>query len=138
MRGKDFRRNIAGAAAVEMALVAPVIGGLALLGLTVWQTAARIEDMRAALQSGARYYMGGGFNDTTARTFAMSAWDKRPTDGAINVQRICKCGDVVSACNVLCADHGPPAMFINLSATGTATNGVSTFPLAETKVVRVR
>jgi Flp pilus assembly protein TadG len=135
---RRFWHDRSGTAAIELAFIAPAIAGIALLGLTVWQSAAQIENMRGALKSGARYYMSGGFNDTDGRTFAMSAWDKKPTDGNITVQRICKCAGVAQACNVLCADQTPPQMFINLSATGTATTGVSTFPLAETKVVRVR
>jgi Flp pilus assembly protein TadG len=138
MRIGRFWRDRRGTAAVELAFIAPAIAGLGLLGLTVWQTAARIEDMRGALKSGARYYMSGGFNDTDGRTFAMSAWDKKPADGNITIQRICKCGATTWTCNVLCTDQTPPQVFINLTATGTATNGVSTFPLAETKVVRVR
>ena len=138
MRAISFWRDIAGVAAVEMALIAPVIGGLALASMTIWQTAARIEDMRGALKSGATYYMSGGFNDASARTLAMSAWDKAPANANITVQRICKCGETVSTCGVLCADQTPPSMFISLNATATATNGVANFPLAETKVVRVR
>ena len=138
MRAKLFWRDIRGAAAVEMAMIAPFIGGLALLGMSVWQTASRIEDMRGALQSGVRYYMSGGFDDTAGRTFAMSSWDKKPSDGNISVQRVCKCEETVSTCGQLCPDQSPPAMFINLNATGTASNGVSTFSLDETKVVRVR
>lgn len=133
-----LRRDTRATAAVEMALIAPVIAGLALASLTIWQTAARIEDMRLGLMAGSRYYMGGGSDDTAARTLMMSAWQHAPNDANVSIQRICKCGTTVSQCGVICLDNTPPSIFVNLTAAGTGANGVTTFPLNETKVVRVR
>ena len=131
-------RDSRGVAALETALIAPIIAGLALLSLTVWQTASRIEDIRLALKAGSTYYMNGGTDDTIAQNLMIQSWPTPPANAAVSVQRVCKCAGVAAICGTLCSGTTPPAVYVTLSATATASNGVSNIPLSEQKVVRVR
>ncbi|HTK35368.1 MAG TPA: hypothetical protein VL358_08805 [Caulobacteraceae bacterium] len=131
-------RDSMGVAAVEMALVAPVLAALALVAFSVWQTASRIEDMRLALKAGSTYYMNGGTDDPTAQSLMLQSWPTPPANAAVSVQRICQCAGVAAACGTLCSGSTPPAVYVTLSATATASNGVNSIPLSEQKVVRVR
>jgi len=138
LRLSGFRRDRRGVAAVEMALIAPIIAGMALVSFGIWRMATSLEDMHVALKAGASYYMNGGLDDTAARTLMTSAWQDAPADASIGVQRACKCGTVAAACNVLCANATPPSSYVLLNASGTGSTGTVNFPLSEQKVVRVR
>jgi len=127
-----------GLAAVELALVAPVIAGLALLSLEVWSASARSQDMRAALKAGAQYYMNGGANDVTAQALALSAWEAPPGDAEVSITRSCACGEVAQVCTTLCSNGTPPAVIVVLQATGTQAQAFFNPVLSEQRVVRVR
>lgn len=133
-----FLRDVTGVAALETALVAPIIAGLAVVSLTVWQTASRIEDMHVALKAGATYYMNGGTDDTAAKNLILQSWPTTPANAAVSVQRICKCAGAAAICGTLCSGTTPPAVYVTMSATATASNGVSNIALSDQKVVRVR
>ena len=131
-------RDTMGVAALETALVAPILAGLGLLSFSVWQTASRTEDMRLALKAGSTYYMNGGTDDSTAQGLILQSWPTSPANAAVSVQRICQCAGVAATCGTLCSGTTPPAVYVTLSAAATASNGVSNIPLSEQKVIRVR
>ena len=131
-------RDRRGVAAVEMALIAPVLGVVALLSFEAWQAAGRSADMRTALKAGAQYYMNGGADDGNARTLALSAWRDRPASGVLNISRTCACGEVVQACTALCADSNPPAALVTLHAEATLPQARFNKSVVIDQVVRVR
>ncbi|HTI66064.1 MAG TPA: hypothetical protein VL460_00805 [Caulobacteraceae bacterium] len=134
----SFGRDRAGVAAVELALIAPVIAAMALVSYEVWQVAARTEDMRTALQTGAQYYMNGGTSDTAAQALAISSWENAPPDAAVGVSRACVCGQAAQVCTLLCSDGAPPASIITLSATATRPQAMFSKTISTQRVVRVR
>jgi Flp pilus assembly protein TadG len=131
-------RDCAGVAAVELALVAPVIGAMTLVSFDVWQGAAATQDMRAALNAGVEYYLNGGTSDTGAQSAAMSAWQNAPGNAAISTVRGCQCGASTHSCSSLCSDGAPPWTVVTLSATATRSQALFNASLADQRVVRVR
>jgi len=131
-------RDRTGAAALEFALIMPLLAALLLLAADGWLRTSQVSNMRAALQTGTRYYQTGGTDDELARVLALQAWTHSPGDAALTVVRSCTCGDIPSTCSSLCSNSDPPSAFINLSATGTFAGLVKTTPLAQHEVLRVR
>ncbi len=71
----NFGRDIAGVAALEMALIAPLIAGMALVSSSVWQLASTKQDMRAA-------QVGSGYHERRQRrqgrqALVLSSWSVR-------------------------------------------------------------
>ena len=118
-RLRRFHREDRGAAAVELALIAPVIAFVALLSFDVWYKASLQRDEAAALDTGIDYYIGGGSDDASAQAVAMSAWNNAPADASVVVTRECRCGTATLACSSTCSSSGAPATYVRLTASGT-------------------
>jgi Flp pilus assembly protein TadG len=134
----QFWRDQRGAAILELAFVAPIIGGMAAVSFAVWDVASRQQDMRAALEVGAEYYMNGGPSDDIAKTAATEAWRNAPEDAVVNSERICRCGTTVTICASMCANNAPPSVYVHLTASGTAPESMFTPHQTAERVVRVR
>ena len=134
-------------AATEFAILVPILA-LVLLGIVdSWSLASSAIAMRAGVSAAANYLIQGGSVDTTARSLALSAWQNRPSDAAVTVQRVCSCAATVVDCSIamLCTgDSKPPSIFVHVQATGTWTGPYTTdfmpvtLQLSREQVVRVR
>ncbi|MFL5297468.1 MAG: TadE/TadG family type IV pilus assembly protein [Phenylobacterium sp.] len=132
-------RDDRGVAAIEFALIIPVLVGVLLLGMDGWMRITQVSQMRSALQAGARYYEGGGSDDTNAANLAVKAWASVPADAQVIVARSCTCGAVVVACTSQCAPNNTlPQTFITLTANGTYHGVVHSESLTEVGSIRVR
>ena len=138
LRLPGFWRDERGVAAIEMAFVAPVIAVVAVMSFSIWQQASRQREMAAALNAGVEYYMGGGTTDTQAHDVAMSAWTNAPGNGQVSAARSCRCGVAAMICTSTCADGTPPAIYVQLTATGTFQNMTNTAGRTATRVLRVQ
>ncbi|TAK35664.1 MAG: pilus assembly protein [Lysobacteraceae bacterium] len=134
----NFWRDQRGAAILEMAFVAPIIGGMAAVSFAAWDVATRQQDMRAALEVGAEYYMNGGGSDDVAKTAATEAWRNAPEDALVSSERSCRCGTVVTICTNLCTGDAPPSVYVRLTATGTSPEAMFTPHQSAERIVRVR
>jgi Flp pilus assembly protein TadG len=135
---RSFLRRNDGASAVEFAIVAPILVGLLLSGVDAWAEINRKQDMHAAIQAGAHYYMGGGTDDPTAQSVSLSGWPNKPGDGHVSIARACTCGGAVSSCSVLCTiTQEAPETRITLTAT-TQWTGLRPAALSEAETIRVR
>jgi Flp pilus assembly protein TadG len=133
-----FSSDRRGVAAMEFALIAPIIVALLVLGVDGWLQGTETSQARTAIHTGARYYETGGGDDTVAQTVAMSAWQSKPADAALNVVRSCTCAATPVACSTLCAGSNPPSTFISLSATGTYSGLVHQHAISQSDIIRVR
>lgn len=135
----NFLRDKRGAAIVEMAFVAPILGGMAAVSFGVWDVASRQQDMRAALDVAAEYYMHGGSDDDVAETTAASAWRRAPDDASVTTTRICKCGSTVVACTTtICSGNTPVSVYVQLTAAGTAPEAMFSPAQTTERTVRVQ
>lgn len=131
-------RDDRGVAAVEFALILPLLVGMLLFGLDGWMRIDATSRMRSGLQAGARYYQSGGSDDVAAANLAMQAWASRPGDAAVNASRSCLCGTAPTDCASLCGGNKLPNAYISLTATGSYTGILHTQSLTENSALRIR
>lgn len=131
-------RDERGVAAIELAMVAPVIAGLAVMSFAIWETGTRRQNMRAALDVGAEYYMNGGSDDAAAVTLAENAWRHMPPGAEVTTSRICRCGDEILLCTAYCDGGAAPSVFVILNAAGEQPDALMQASLAQSRTIRVR
>ena len=130
-------RNRRGAAAIELAIIAPVVAGMGLLALQVWKIGGEQQQAAAALDVAADYYMGGGLSDEAAAQAALDAWTDAPPDAAVNHARSARCVDDEVALDELCPGGRSPAIYVTLTASGS--NGQDgEVRVRATRMIRVR
>jgi Flp pilus assembly protein TadG len=135
---RDFLKNRGGASAVEFAIITPILAGLLISGWDAWLEINRKQDMHAAVNAGAHYYMGGGTDDPTGQSISVSGWPNRPADGEISIARACTCAGGASSCTTVCAaTQQAPEIRVTLTAQ-TQWNGLHPAALSEAETVRVR
>ncbi|PBC02367.1 TadE/TadG family type IV pilus assembly protein [Mesorhizobium sp. WSM3860] len=139
-----FRKNRSGSAAVEFALVLPMLCA-ALFGIADgWSYVTNSMAMRAGVKTAANLLLAGATDDNAVQAAALASWQKKPADAAIVVTRSYKCGTTVVTSTTVCAGSKLPSVFVQIQASGTwvppFTFGV--FPgnsaLGHQQVVRVR
>lgn len=133
-----FLRNRHGGAAVEMAIVAPVVAGLALVSAEVWMMAMDKQRAATALEAAVDYYMGGGISDPEAAEVAMDAWDDPPSGANVSYARSGRCGVDEADLALLCADGDAPAAYVTLTASGESQGLFDQRPVEASRMVRVR
>ena len=127
-----------GLAAIEFALILPILIALVLFGLDGWLRINQVSQMTSAVQAGSRYYQSGGADDAAASQLALQAWNNAPGDAAVNSARSCSCGGVGASCSSLCPGNNLPNVYITLTATGSFSDMMGNVPLSQSAIVRVR
>ncbi|OBQ79869.1 TadE/TadG family type IV pilus assembly protein [Mesorhizobium sp. WSM3873] len=139
-----LRKDRSGAAAVEFALVLPVLCAV-LFGIADgWSYVTNSMAMRAGVKTAANLLLAGATDDNAVQAAALASWQKKPDDAAVVVTRSYKCGATVVTSTTICAGSKLPSVFVQIQASGTwvppFTFGV--FPgnsaLSHQQVVRVR
>ncbi len=133
----SLSKDARGAAAIELAIIAPVLAGMGLLALEVWKIGVEQQQAAAALDVAADYYMGGGLSDEAAAEAALESWTDAPADAAVTHARSARCGSDPVALNALCDASRPPAIYVTLTASGS--NGQDDqIRVRATRMIRVR
>lgn len=114
-----LRSDERGAAAVELALILPIIVAASLLSVSVWDVGMRKQDLNGALRASQQYYINGGQDDTAAVTLGLAAWQRKPAGATLTAVHACYCGTVTNSCTVMCTGGLPPANYVVLTATAT-------------------
>jgi Flp pilus assembly protein TadG len=135
---RRFARDHRGVAAVELALVAPVLAGLAFAGFEVWRYTHDVQAMKDGVTAGVQYYMNGGRDDANAKAIAEAAWVSAPEDAEVSISRACLCGTTAHVCTTLCSNSTVPEIRVTLQATATYDRTKFASNLSETQVIRVR
>ncbi|CDX20809.1 conserved hypothetical protein [Mesorhizobium sp. ORS 3324] len=114
-----FRKNRSGAAAVEFALVLPILC-TALFGIADgWSYVTSSLNMRAGVKTAANLVLAGSSDDSATQAAALSSWERAPADAQIAVSRIYKCGTTVVDASTLCSGPKAPAVYVQIQASGT-------------------
>jgi len=134
-----FSSDVRGVAAIEMAIVAPILAGLAFTSVNLWEATMRRQSMDEALRVGSQYYLQGGVTDADARALALAAWQNKPSDAEITITRLRRCEEtVVNASTSLCGTQVPPALYAKLTARATASGAPFQPSFERSEIVRVR
>lgn len=121
-----------------MAIVTPVIAGLALVSAEVWMSSMDKQRAENALHAAADYYMGGGGSDDEAAQVAMTAWSEAPSDATVGLAREGRCGTQAGDLARLCADGMAPAVYVTLAASGTSQGLFEAHAVRAERTIRVR
>jgi Flp pilus assembly protein TadG len=144
LAAKRFGRDRGGIAAVELALVMPVLCATLLGVLDGWSYVTSSLAMRSGVKTAANLVMAGGADDSATQAAALASWEHKPDDAAVTVSRTYKCGTTVVTSTTICSGPKVPSVFVQIQASGTwkppFTFGV--FPrdtlIGHLQVVRVR
>lgn len=133
-----FSKDQSGGAAVEMAIVAPVIAGLALVSAEVWMMSMDKQKAATALGAASDYYMGGGLSDDDAASVAMAAWRDPPQGAAVSHARSGRCGVDPVEVSSLCSNGSAAAVYVTLIASGVSQGLFDERNVEAERTVRVR
>ena len=141
-------RDRSGIAAVEFAMVLPVLL-LVCFGIADgWSYVTSYLQMRASVKTAANLVMAGAGSDaakdTGTQAVALSSWNNKPDDAAVVLVRSYLCGTTVVDATTICGGTKASTILVQISATGTWVPpfnfGVFPDPRAIThqEVIRVR
>ncbi|WP_235983911.1 TadE/TadG family type IV pilus assembly protein [Mesorhizobium neociceri] len=112
-------------AAVEFAVVLPILC-LVCFGIADgWSYVTSYLHMRAGVKTAANLVMAGAGSDAAkdpgTQAVALSSWNNRPDDGTVALTRSFMCGSTVVADDkTLCVGTTKlPSIFVQITATGT-------------------
>jgi hypothetical protein len=112
-------RSDSGVAAVEFALIVPILC-LVLLGvINGWSFVSSSMSMRAGVKTAANLVMQGEANDAATQAVALSSWENRPDDAQVTLGRKYMCGSTVADPSILCDGLKAPSVFVEIQATAT-------------------
>jgi len=114
-----FRKNRSGAAAVEFALVLPVLC-TALFGIADgWSYVTSSLNMRASVKTAANLLLAGSSDDSATQSAALASWYNKPADAAVTVNRTYKCGTTVVDAATPCTGSDLRTIYVQIQASGT-------------------
>lgn len=131
-------KDRSGAAAVELALVSPMLA-VVLAGIATYAPELdKVHKMREAVANGSLYVMTGVTDPTAITNMALQAWTGRTGTDSITVTQWCSCAGVSGSCNTLCADNTVPQAFTQISAASQYTGIAGVQNLSAQQTVRTR
>lgn len=146
MKGRRSQKfgSESGVAAIEFALIAPVLCLLSLGIIDGWSLASSALSMRAGVKTAANMVMQGAADDAAIERVALASWDSRPDDAQVLLNRRYMCGNSVVTSSMLCEGSKAPSVFVSIhaQATWTAPYDLDIYPvsreLRHEQVIRVR
>ncbi|WP_428651631.1 TadE/TadG family type IV pilus assembly protein [Roseibium sp.] len=111
-----FWRDERGVAAVEMALISPVLILGLLLMLDIGVAVKERLDLDHSTRTGAQAVMAN-VNDTTEIRNLVVATTEGDPGVSVSVEKVCSCGTTAVSCTSWCTADTPPSVFMNISAT---------------------
>jgi Flp pilus assembly protein TadG len=127
-----------GAAAVEFALIIPMLAALVVAIGHYGGMVFANQQMHDGVASAAVYVMRGGSDATAIHNVAYNTWPNKPSDAAVTVSQVCKCGGAAAPCSSLCGDGTYPQTFTTISSTGTYVGPLGSQSMSSSQVVRTQ
>jgi Flp pilus assembly protein TadG len=125
-----------GTAAVEFALVLPVLAAIVILMPDVTEAAVGAMNMDGAVRAGIQFAMNGSTNTNTIKTYANNNWISKPGNATMNSTLACYCDSSVISCGQPC--NGTTSSYITVAASATVGGTVISLPLSKSQRVRVQ
>jgi len=133
-----FARNRRGIAAVEFALIAPILIFAVVAINDCAQLILRQNDMHSGVGAAAEYVMRGGSDLPTAQTIGLSAWPSHSSTASMIAAKACYCGTAGSSCTSLCADQSVPSAYVTITANDSYQGWYATTQISTSQRVLVR
>lgn len=131
-------RDRRGVAAVEFALVLPILAGIVVFLPDASDAAIGALNMDAGVRAGVQYAMNGGTDLNLAKTIATQNWAYMPNGATLDVTQSCICGGGGGVCGQPCGDGSNPQVFVTVAGAATVGGTVISIPLQKTQTVRIK
>src|ERR1700752_2660727 len=89
-------RSDSGVAAVEFALIVPILCIVCFGIVAGWSYVSSSLAMRAGVKTAANLIMEGAADDAATRAVALSSWQNHPADAQLTLARIYMCGSTAT------------------------------------------
>ncbi len=127
-----------GVAAVEFALIAPVLAAVVAGIAMVSPFLAANNGMHDAITAGSRYVMAGGTSPAAIQSVTQSAWSGYKSSDSVTVTQYCSCAGVQGACTTLCADGTVPQGYTVIATSLPYTGLLGSQTVTAQQTVRTR
>jgi Flp pilus assembly pilin Flp len=135
---RPFIKGEDGAAAVEFALIVPVLAIIAVMLPDTSDIVFGAMNMNMAVRSSIQYAMNSGNNMSMAQTIGNQTWTNKPHGATLTASTVCTCGSGSGICGQTCVDGSLPNTYVTVTGAATFGGTVLTLPLTTTQTVRVR
>ncbi|TIS54198.1 TadE/TadG family type IV pilus assembly protein [Mesorhizobium sp.] len=112
-------RSESGAAAVEFALVVPILCVVLLGVIDGWSFVTSSLSMRAGVKTAANLVLAGATDDAATQAVALSSWEHRPEGAQVTLTRRHMCGSTVVDASSLCGGTKASSIFVEITATAS-------------------
>jgi len=127
-----------GTAAIEFAMIVPVLIVMTVTLSDVATIATGVAEMQGAIRSTIQYAMNGGGDMSAAQSHGLAVWAHKPADGTLSATQSCICSGGAADCTMPCASGDPPESYVTVVASGTFGGDVISSTKSFTEKVRVR
>jgi Flp pilus assembly protein TadG len=130
---KDSR----GLAAIEFALISPVLVGIVLLLADVAGFVALNSGMKYGVRTGVQYIMNGGTDSAATTAVVNQAWTNKPSNATVSVTTTCVCASTPVTCGTTCSGGGTPQTLKTIAATAPFSGFLLSLSATASETVRV-
>jgi Flp pilus assembly pilin Flp len=134
---RRFARERHANAAIEFAIIVPVLAVMAVTISDASSVAIGASHMETALRSSVQYAMNGGTDMSQAQAVGVQAWQGKPHGATLNVTSVCECGAGAGICNQICPDGSLPQTFVSAVASAPLGGSVIHLQKSLSETVRV-
>ena len=133
---KKILRDQCGVAALEFALVVPVLAIIVITLPDVTEAASGAINMDSAVRAGIQYAMNGGTTMSSVQSFANANWPSKPSGANLTASETCFCDSGVITCGQPCT--GSAETYVTVAANATVGGTVVSVPLTKSQSVRIQ
>lgn len=130
--------STSGVAAVEFAMVLPILAAIVVTLPDLSQAAESVMQMEGAARASIQYAMGGGTDMSVAQTIGLQAWSDKPANATLTASQSCKCAGAAATCGQSCPDGSIPRTYFSVTASGLMGGSVISFNKSVTRTVRLQ
>jgi Flp pilus assembly protein TadG len=135
---RPFLKRTDGAAAVEFALIIPVLAIIVIMLPDTSDIVFGAMNMNMAVRSSIQYAMSGGSSMSAAQTIGNQTWTNKPTGATLTAATVCTCNGSSATCGQTCMDGSQPYTYVTVTGAATFGGTVISVPLTTTQKVRVQ
>lgn len=127
-----------GTAAIEFAMVLPVLATIVVCLPDLSQAVTGVLEMEGAARASVQYAMGGGTDMSAAQTIGMASWTTKPTNAKLTASEACLCNGAGGTCGQVCPDGTNPQTYFTVVASGRMGGSMIYFQKSISRSVRVQ
>lgn len=127
-----------GTAAIEFALVVPVLAAMVLGISQVTDILVGSSHMETAVRAGIQYALNGGSDMTVAQNAGMQAWANPPANATLVASEYCTCAGGSASCTQTCSDGSVPYQYASITASAHLGGTVYNIDKTLTQTARIR